>query len=91
MSDFRWEDPPPSSQRVYRKHDAIARQLRANPARWAMVALCRSSGNARSMASNIRVGKTLAYTPAGDFDAVVREVDDEVRVYARYLGEGKDG
>lgn len=90
MSEFEWEDPPETTRRVYRRHDTIARQLRGRQGEWAKVAVCRSDPGARNLANRVRSGLTVAYLPAGDFEAVVREVDGEFRVYARYLGEGRD-
>lgn len=81
---IRFEDPPkaPSSWAD------VAEELRAQPGRWAVVR-DKSSGvkpnGFFTYASRIRRG-TGPFAPAGSFEAVVRDVDGEMRVFARFVG-----
>lgn len=92
-SVIRWEDPPPS-KRSLRKQDGssryadVAEELRANPGRWAVV-LDGLSGSGSSLATQIRMGYTVCFCPAGDFDATIRQTGGRAVVYARYVGDGE--
>jgi len=97
MSDqpqvIRWEDPPPARSRRsagvgHSRYSALADQLRARPGQWAMVG--EKPGADGGLATHIRMGQMLCFSPAGDFDATSRRVDGVTRVYARYLGDAPD-
>lgn len=85
---IRWEDPPPShnpGQRGMFVAELVARDLRANPGRWAVVA--ENNGNV-GLAAGIKGGRYPALRPAGAFDAVSRSRGGIFTTYARYLGDG---
>jgi hypothetical protein len=88
MTKLKFEDPPPA-KRAPRRFDLVAQELKANPGRWAVIAVFDKRPNANSTARQIRLGLTSYWQNPGDFEAVSRAVGDEFRVYARYLGEGK--
>jgi hypothetical protein len=82
----RWEDPPPPG----RGHAAysfggylIARTLKNNPGKWAVVA--EWSPNT-ALANHINKAHNQAFRPAGAFEAVRRIVNGVPTVYARYVG-----
>jgi hypothetical protein len=82
----QWEAPPPRRGGRVHDWDAIAKELRARPGEWALVAVCTNQTTAASTARYIRDGK---YKPmSAGFDATSRTVDGEARVYARYTGKG---
>lgn len=92
---LRWEDPKPS-QRHRESHprvsrfNAIADELRANPLRWAVIA--EFPGRSRTaLSTHVRIGAISCFTPAGDFDAVARQVNDHTAIYARYVGDPEVG
>lgn len=93
---IRWEDPPLSRSRnggrpadtYSSRYQAIADQLRARPGEWALVDEFEGIHN-RGLATKIRLGSMLCFTPAGDFEAVARRGRGMVRTYARYLGNGE--
>lgn len=78
-----------------RDHATIAKSLRENPGKWAVVRAESSQTWAKAaagaLASNIRGGRNANYLPAGTFEAVHEEKDGMLRVYARYLGSERDG
>lgn len=88
---IRWEDPKPSNGRrdssaPWSRYGAIADELRARPGRWAVIA--EFPGRSRtSLATHVRVGAIACFTPAGDFDAVSRQVFGLSTIYARYVGD----
>lgn len=93
-SVIRWEEPPATESRVSTtrrkapsKYDLLANELRSRPGQWALVLDDGSSGKASGLATHIRLGQVLCFTPTGDFDAVTRVVDGKYLVYARYVGE----
>lgn len=90
MNDVRFEELPDRQGRGPGKHAAIAEQLRTRPGEWAVIATYAHSGTCGSMAQGIKRGLIRAYAPEGAFEAVSRTVDGEHRVYARYVGEGRD-
>lgn len=67
--------------------DEIAEELRSQPNRWALVAVCPNSATAGSTARHIRNGHYNAMRELGPFEATSRTVDGEARVYARYVSE----
>jgi hypothetical protein len=92
MSELIWDNPPaaggPGIGAHARRWYEIAGELKKRPGDWAIV----RSGDltehfsAHTTAGNIRRGLLTAFRPVGAFEAVARKVDDEVRVYARYVG-----
>lgn len=92
---IRWERPPPTQARnggrpadsYSSRYAAIADELRANPGRWAVIDEFTGNHN-RGLATKIRLGSMLCFTPAGDFESVSRRSDGVVLTYARYLGDG---
>ena len=96
MTEIIWEDPPPGrgnhrpGGRTGSQHDKTAVELIANPGRWARIHAYTSRNTASNLASKISRGWISCFAPAGDFDACVRTVNYEHRVYARYLGDGAE-
>lgn len=91
MSNFRFEEPPPSLNQRARQtsvHMEAAKALRRQPNRWARIKTTATAQAARNAAHQIRNGRITAYNPPGHFEAVSRTVDGEFRVYARYVGGG---
>ncbi len=97
---LRWETPPPPrggrapGSRSTRPHryTRLAAALRRRPRDWAVVAEFPNprdavQHNASNLATAIRSGQTLAWSPAGTFEATIRRAGDTTVVYARYLGE----
>jgi hypothetical protein len=83
---FRFEDPPPAKDR--RGFEETAQKLKEKPRTWAVVAVYSDRSNAGTLSQRIRQGRNKAWQAPGDFDSVVRTVDGQHRVYARYLGDG---
>lgn len=88
-----WEDPPPRPVnrlggcppgRSRRDWYAIGAHLRDKPGEWARVTTAPSKTSASSIAGYINQGRN-AVLRAG-FEATSRTVDDEYRVYVRYVG-----
>lgn len=94
----RWEEPPPNQARnggrpvdtYTSRFTAIADELRARPGEWAVVEEIEGHRN-RGLATKIRLGSMLCFTPAGDFEAVARQADGITRTYARFLGDVEVG
>ena len=83
---LKWEEPGPISIRQNNAWQAEARQLRASPKRWALLATKAKKSQADSLAHVIRCGLVKAWQPAGDFEATIRGL----KVYARYVGGPED-
>jgi hypothetical protein len=88
---IRWEDPKPSLQRRERsapwsRYRAVAAELRTQPGRWAVIDEF-PGRNRTTLATHIRRGAIDCFTPAGDFDAVARQVFGHTAIYARYVGD----
>lgn len=64
------------------------RALRDRPKEWAILKRCDSAASAAALAGFIRIGQLAAFRPGGAFEAASRIVDDEARVYVRYVGGG---
>jgi hypothetical protein len=92
---IRWETPPPNRSRnggrpvdsYSSRYGGIAAELRGRPGDWGVVDEY-AEGHNRGLATKIRLGAMLCFTPAGDFEAVTRRANGVVSVYARYLGDG---
>lgn len=80
--------PPDMAPRRRTKYEDIAAQLRKNPRRWALIRDdCEVRKTAQETGYHIQNGKTLAFRPAGAFEA--RAVTSEAgvhQVWARYIG-----
>lgn len=95
VSVIRWEKPPPTSMHGERRtapwsrYNDLADELRAAPGRWAVIA--EWDGSQRTeLATHVRMGSIACFTPAGDFDAVSRQVLGKTVIYARYLGDTEE-
>lgn len=66
----------------------IAQELRARPGQWARIEKPYSETGSRKFAYKVCTGRSVAFTPAGDFEAVRRFEEGEHFVYVRYLGDG---
>lgn len=92
---IRWADPPPDGRTLSpdahrspaRDYGAIARDLRTQPGRWALVAEC-TTRSGYNIARRMRQGATAGFRPAGAFEAECRQVGVMTHVYARYLPGG---
>lgn len=89
---LRWEDPKPSLQPRENgysrsRYRDIADELRAQQGRWAVIAEF-SGRNRTALATHISRGAIGCFRPAGDFDAVSRQVFGLTTIYARYVGDG---
>jgi hypothetical protein len=63
-------------------------ELRTRPGVWALLAQRDSRSKATSLASAIRIGKLVSFSPQGLFEAEARTWPDGTHhVYARYVGE----
>jgi len=87
MTDMKWEDPPPASDRKNGVNwREIAAALRASPGRWALVARLRYT----TTASYISSARLADFRPAGTYEAVSRSVEVDghrfYNIYARYIG-----
>jgi hypothetical protein len=85
MADIEFVDPPPASRgnRATSRHNEIDNALRARPGEWARV----MTGVAANGSSYIRYARTLAYAPAGSFEARAVKNGERHDIYARYVGE----
>jgi hypothetical protein len=86
--EIEWTPPPTSAKRGGSKWDPIAKQLKANPGRWA----CIGRGIPTSIASVIRRGEVKCFKPVGSFE--VRTANHSERwvadVYVRYIGDNQE-
>lgn len=95
---LRFEDPP-EHRNAASRFAADLKELKQHPNRWAILAAfpatpATSDGESKAanLAGAIRQGKTPASHPKGSFEVKQRRVDDEHRVYVRYVGEeARDG
>jgi hypothetical protein len=90
---LRFEDPP-ASRSVASAYTADLEELKQHPNRWAIIAAFPANPvhgdgdtKAANLAQAIRQGKTPVCQPARSFEVKQRRVDDEHRVYVRYVGE----
>jgi hypothetical protein len=86
---IQWAEPPPSRSHAKKeatKWTRIADELRRKPGAWAHVENKPNGHRAAQTANLISVGK-YSGMPAGQFEAVSRQVDGQFRVYARFVGE----
>lgn len=96
-SVIRWERPPPPSHsggyplgRGKSRWEPVADELRAQPREWALIAEGPIKGANRALATQIRMGHLVCFSPAGDFDAESRREDGILRVWAVFVGDLED-
>lgn len=71
-------------------HALTARQLQAHPGMWQRVGVYRSQQSAQSVAYVIRKAyRSVAYQPAGAYEARIQIHGDDTAVVARYIGTPK--
>jgi hypothetical protein len=91
---LRWEVPPPPSRAGRRppsdgwsRFASVAAELRSRQGEWGVV-FEGAQGSASAMASHIRLGQQICFTPSGDFDACARRLGDGLyATYAVYVGD----
>ncbi|MFE7580734.1 HNH endonuclease signature motif containing protein [Streptomyces gardneri] len=75
-------------RRAYTDHADVSAVLKATPNEWGFVSAPKSAHTARQTARYIRTGDRLtAYRPAGSFEAELRQVEGQLHVFARFVGE----
>jgi hypothetical protein len=91
---LRFEDPPTHRSTALSPYEADLVELKQHPNRWAIIATFPTypvgngaEGKASAVVQAIRLGKAAACQPKGSFEAKQRRVDDEHRVYVRYIAE----
>lgn len=77
-----FENPPRNDVPHVPTREEIAKELRANPRKWAIVLRCDRAARAASAVERITSGREYG---AG-YEAVARRVGPEHRVYARFVG-----
>jgi hypothetical protein len=91
---LRFEDPPTHRSTALGPHEADLAELKQHPNRWAVIAtfpLVGGEAKASAVAQAIRLGKAPVCQPKGSFEVKQRRIDDEHRVYVRYVGEQEAG
>lgn len=63
--------------------------MRKKPGKWIVVSVHKNTSAASAAAHLIRIGYLTSYRPRDSFEAVLRTVKGEHKVYARYVGEEK--
>lgn len=97
MNEIRFEPLPEQRRKsehplpLVRFHMRAAEAMRSRPGEWAALRTAPSLTAARQAAYAISRGDLTAYRPAGHFEAVARTVDDEHRVYVRFIGQPEGG
>jgi hypothetical protein len=90
---LRFEDPPTHRSTALAPYEADLAELKEHPNRWAVLAAFpigdNAEGKASAVAQAIRLGKAVC-APKGSFEVTQRKVDDEQRVYVRYIGEQEE-
>ena len=88
---FRWEAPPPERSGQHAKVYALAKRVASRPNKWACIAVYKSASSAAGRASNIRTGKTAAWSEVGNFKVVCRKDEKGMHgVWVKYLGANKE-
>lgn len=84
-SGLVWEEPTGGRSRSTWR--IVGTELRSRPGAWAVVGTFdpTKKSAAYTLASNIKAGK-LGGFDRGEFDALARTIDDQVKVYARFVG-----
>lgn len=85
---IEWSDPPPVQARrprgiENRPWSLIAHELRSRPGEWGLI--CEAAGHP-SLVSRINGGVSW-WGPAGSFEAVSRQIDGSLAIWARYVGQ----
>lgn len=80
-------DPPAHPMPHSSATKAYADRLREQPGEWALLGHRETAGSARTYAWGIRRGVMSAFTPCGAYEAEMRTMFGEHRVYARFVGE----
>lgn len=88
-----WEEPPDDGMLRRRLTDAhpLVVALKSNPNRWARLGEHERQAAASTMKSRINEGCFGWSKPAGSFEAVIRRIDGQYVVYARYVAKGAAG
>jgi hypothetical protein len=88
---LRWEKPPATGRyplgRGKSRWAKVADDLRTRPGEWALIAegpVAENSG----LATQIRMGQMVCFSPAGDFDAETQRKNGVRKVWATYVGDG---
>lgn len=66
--------------------EIMAKELRENPGKWALIGSCSTPGAARQRAYAIRKGRQKGFEPAGAFRAESHTMLGQYVVYAVYVG-----
>src|SRR5690242_14079601 len=91
---IRWEEPPATLRGQGRRGirttaadhwAAVAETLRDRPGEWAVI-FEGDNGPASGIATKVKRAYSPAFSPAESFDALIRKVDGQTLVYARYVG-----
>jgi len=82
-----FEDPPPNQAGQTGKIFEFLRPLREHPSEWARVKGPTKRNRASIWATQLKNGRCIG-CPAGHYEAVTRQIDGEVYVWARYVGNG---
>lgn len=94
MSEIRFEQLPERATTKGNNQSGdsqrIASALKARPGEWAAIKSydLKQHSSARGYSARVNGGKTGAFAPAGHFEAATRQIDGEIRVYARFVGQG---
>ena len=88
--EFVTEPPPPSARENGRrsKHHDIAEELQKRAFEWAMI-----GRYGPGMVTRITKAQSPAYEPAGAYEAVGRNYDEDRKqcdIYVRYVGSGSE-
>lgn len=87
-SALKFQDPPARGNNGSH-HEEMAKALRSEPGRWALLAEAASSN---ALATNIKGGAIKAYRPSGSFESTTRSVKTAdgkqyFDIYARFIGD----
>ena len=85
MSGLEFRDPAPGPRRPHGTR--LARDLKAQPGRWAAVRRGLTANGAFGASWKIRTGYHGWCSPAGTFDAAVRAEDGGYTLFVRYIGD----
>lgn len=90
IREIRFEEPPAPCRTWKGVHGMVwpevASELVRRPGEWARIAVLNDALEAGQYAHRIRNGRVEALAAHGEFEAVVRTVAGERRLYARFLG-----
>lgn len=85
-SGLVWEEPP-TGGRSRSNWRSVGTELRSRPGAWAVVGTFDLTDRsvASTLASSIKGGRLGGFA-RGEFDAIARIIDDQVKVYACFVG-----